>query len=118
MDRLWQRDLVVDALEDGDHLAAAAGVIHRSDQGSRCTSPSFGKRCRDAGIALSMGSVGDRHDDALAESFFANLKCKMRDQAGFRNHAEAKPELFRYIAGTTRIVGTPRSDTSRTSTSR
>ena len=43
------------------------GVIHHSDQGSQYTSLAFGKRCRDAGILPSMGSVGDCYDNAMAE---------------------------------------------------
>src|SRR4051794_14651294 len=48
-------------------------VIHHSDQGSQYTSLAFGKRCMEAGVRLSMGSVGDAYDNALCESFFATL---------------------------------------------
>ena len=74
-------------------------VIHHSDQGSPYTSLAFGKRCSDAGIALSMGSVGDCYDNAMAESFFASLECELLDRATFRNHAEARGEIFRYVEG-------------------
>ncbi len=40
-------------------------VVHHSDQGSQYTSLAFGKRCRDAGILQSMGSVGDAYDKSL-----------------------------------------------------
>jgi putative transposase len=48
-------------------------VIHHSDHGSQYTSMEFGKRCREAGVRPSMGSVGDAYDNAMAESFFATL---------------------------------------------
>ena len=93
-------ELVVDAL----NMAVAQrrpgkDVVHHSDRGSQYTSLKFGKRCREAGIKLSMGSVGDCYDNAMAESFFASLECELLDQASFRNHAEAKGEIFRYIEG-------------------
>ncbi len=46
-----------------------------------------------------MGSVGDCYDNAMAESFFASLECELLDQSRFRNHAEARADLFRYIEG-------------------
>jgi putative transposase len=38
------------------------GLVHHSDHGSQYTSLAFGRRCREAGIAVSMGSVGDCYD--------------------------------------------------------
>jgi transposase InsO family protein len=55
--------LVVRALDMA--LAArrpTAGLIHHSDQGCQHTSLAFGRRMREAGIAASMGSVGDSYD--------------------------------------------------------
>ena len=92
-------DLVLSALEMAIAQRRPECVIHHSDQGSQYTSLTFGNRCRDAGIALSMGSIGDCYDNAMAESFFASLECELLDQTTFRNHAEAKAELFRYIEG-------------------
>jgi putative transposase len=40
-------------------------VIHHSDQGSQYTSLAFGRRCREARVRPSMGSVGDAYDNAL-----------------------------------------------------
>ena len=99
MDSSLATELVVGALEMAIAQRRPEEVIHHSDQGSQYTSLAFGKRCRDAGIALSMGSVGDCYDNAMAESFFASLECELLDQTTFRNHAEAKAELFRYIEG-------------------
>ncbi len=98
MESHLRADLVVAAL----NMAIAQrrpprGLIHHSDQGSQYTSLAFGKRCRDAGILPSMGSVGDCYDNAMAESFFASLECELIDVTDFRNRAEAKSEIFRYI---------------------
>lgn len=74
-------------------------VIHHSDQGTQYTSIEFGRRCREAGVRPSMGSVGDAYDNAMAESFFATLECELLDRSTFKSHAEAKGALFRFIEG-------------------
>lgn len=50
----------------------------------------FGKRCREAGVRPSMGSVGDACDNAMAESFFATLECELLDRCSFKTQAEAR----------------------------
>lgn len=57
-----------------------AGLVHHSDRGCQYTSFIFGQRCREAGIAPSMGSVGDAYDNAMAEAFFATLECELLDR--------------------------------------
>ncbi len=52
-------ELVTDALDMALGQRRPDGVIHHSDQGSQYTSVAFGKRCRQAGVSPSMGSVGD-----------------------------------------------------------
>ena len=74
-------------------------VIHHSDHGSQYTSVTFGNRLRAAGIAASMGSVGDCFDNALCESFFATLECELLDRSTFRTHDEARSAVFDFIEG-------------------
>ena len=74
-------------------------MIHHSDQGSQYTSIAFGKRCREAGVRPSMGSVGDAYDNAMAESFFATLECELLDRRRFRTQAEARMAVFEFIEG-------------------
>jgi putative transposase len=52
-------------------------VIHHSDQGSQYTSQLFKKRCDELQVQISMGSVGDCYDNAMAESSFATLECEL-----------------------------------------
>ncbi len=66
--------LVLDALNMALATRRPKDVVHHSDQGSQYTSIAFGKRCREAGVRPSMGSVGDAYDNAMAESFFATLE--------------------------------------------
>jgi transposase InsO family protein len=76
--------LVLDALNMALWQRRPSGVIHHSDQGSQYTSIEFGKRCRQAGVRPSMGSVGDAYDNAMAESFFATLECELLDRRRFK----------------------------------
>jgi putative transposase len=91
--------LVLDALDMALWRRRPIGVIHHSDRGSQYTSLAFGKRCREAGVRPSMGSVGDAYDNAMAESFFATLECELLDRRCFKTHAEARIALFAFIEG-------------------
>jgi len=92
-------ELVVDALDMALwSRRPATGLVHHSDHGSQYTSLAFGRRCREAGIAVSMGSVGDCYDNALAESFFATLECELVARSRWRSHAEARLAVFDFIA--------------------
>jgi putative transposase len=75
------------------------GVIHHSDHGCQYTSWAFGKRCRDAGVRPSLGSVGDAYDNAMCESFFATLECELLDRRKFTTQAEARMAVFDFIEG-------------------
>ncbi|MNK82807.1 IS2 transposase TnpB [compost metagenome] len=74
-------------------------VIHHSDQGCQYTSVAFGRRCRDAGVQPSMGSVGDAYDNAMCESFFATLECELLMRSRFATHDHARRALFTWIEG-------------------
>jgi putative transposase len=92
-------ELVVDALQMATGQRRPHGVIHHSDQGSQYTSLAFGKRCKEAGVRPSMGSVGDAYDNAMCESFFATLECELLDRRRFASQAEARMACFSYIEG-------------------
>jgi putative transposase len=91
--------LVLDALDMALGQRKPHRVIHHSDQGSQYTSVAFGKRCQQAGVRPSMGSVGDCYDNAMCESFFATLECELLDRFPFRNQVEARMAIFEYIEG-------------------
>jgi putative transposase len=91
--------LVTAALNMAIAQRRPAGVIHHSDQGCQYTSIEFGKRCREAGVRPSMGSVGDCYDNAMCESFFATLECELIDRFTFRTHDDARAEILDFIEG-------------------
>jgi putative transposase len=92
-------ELVLDALEMAVGQRRPRGVIHHSDQGSQYTSLAFGKRCGEAGVRPSMGSVGDAYDNAPCESFFSTLECELLARRRFASHAEARMAVFAFIEG-------------------
>jgi putative transposase len=92
-------ELVLAALEMAIGQRRPGDVIHHSDQGSQYTSLAFGKRCNEAGVRPSMGSVGDAYDNAMCESFFATLECELLDRRRFASHAEARMACFSFIEG-------------------
>ena len=95
-----KKELVVEALEMAvNQRRPAKEVIHHSDQGSQYTSLAFGKRCREAFVKPSMGSVGDCFDNAMCESFFATLECELLNRRSFKTVEEAKLGVFDYIEG-------------------
>jgi putative transposase len=99
MEKHLRTELVVKALDLAVERRRTDGVIHHSDQGTQYTSIEFGKRCREADVRTSMGTVGDCYDNALCESFFASLECELLDRATFTDPSEAQRELFSYIEG-------------------
>jgi putative transposase len=92
-------ELVLDAMEMAIGQRRPSNVIHHSDQGSQYTSVAFGKRCREAGVRPSMGSMGDAYDNAMCESFFATLECELLDRRRFASQAEARMACFSFIEG-------------------
>ena len=80
--RTMSTQLVLDALDQaiwtrqrtGDDLEA---VVAHSDRGSQYTSLKYGERLAEAGIAASVGSVGDSYDNALAETINGLYKTEL-----------------------------------------
>ena len=92
-------ELVLDALNMALYRRKPDDVIHHSDQGCQYTSVAFGKRCEEAGVRPSMGSVGDCYDNAMCESFNATLECELLVKHRFKDRREAELAIFRFIEG-------------------
>jgi putative transposase len=92
-------ELVIDALAMAVGQRVPSTVIHHSDQGCQYTSFDFGTWCREKGVKLSMGSVGDAYDNAMCESFFATLECELLNRRRFKTHQEAALAIFDFIEG-------------------
>ena len=99
METHLRTELILSALEMALTQRRPESVIHHSDRGCQYTSYAFGKRCQEAGVMPSMGSVGDAYDNAMAESFFATLERELLSRRRFRSQAEAKMAVFEWIEG-------------------
>jgi transposase InsO family protein len=76
---------VLDALEQAIHArrpVEGGGLIHHSDRGSQYLSIRYSERLGEAGIAPSVGSVGDSYDNALAETVIGLFKTEVIRRAG------------------------------------
>ena len=74
----------------------AGGVIH-SDHGSQFTSWAFSERVKVAGLALSMGRVGDAFDNAMMEAFWARLQTELLNRNRWRTRLELANAIFEYL---------------------
>jgi putative transposase len=99
MGRDLRAQVLLDALNMALTRRRAVAVIDHSDQGKQYTSIAFGLRCKEADGRPSMGSVGDAYDNAMCESFFADLECEQLDRQKFRTKAEARMTVFTFIEG-------------------
>ena len=66
METHLRTELILAALNMAITQRNPSAVIHHSDKGCQYTSYAFGKRCREAGVMPSMGSVGDAYDKEYA----------------------------------------------------
>ena len=58
-------------------MTTLESVVAHSDRGSQYTSLRYGERLAEAGIAASVGSVGDSYDNALAETINGLYKTEL-----------------------------------------
>ncbi|WLP93169.1 IS3 family transposase [Gordonia sp. NB41Y] len=78
-------DLVTAAIDNATAARMRSGVTdldgltHHNDAGSQYTALAFTERLAEAGIAASVGSVGDSYDNALAESVNSDYKNELVD---------------------------------------
>jgi putative transposase len=59
----------------------------------------FGKRCREAGIDVSMGAKGSALDNAVCEAFFGSLKKELVRRRSWPTRAEVRSAIFEWIEG-------------------
>jgi putative transposase len=99
MENQLRTELMLAAIDMAITMRRPLQVIHHSDHGCQYTSYAFGKRCREAGIMPSMGTVGDAYDNAMAESFFATLEREVLNRRRFTSQVQAKMAIFDWLEG-------------------
>jgi transposase InsO family protein len=79
--RSLRSDLALDALEQALYARRDIDrLVHHSDRGVQYLSIRYTERLAEAGIASSVGSVGDAHDNALAETIIDLYKTEVIEQ--------------------------------------
>lgn len=73
------------------------GMICHTDQGSVYGSASYRKVLSDNGLLASMSRRGNCHDNAVAESFFSNLKNELTHHTTYDKRQDAKDAIAEYI---------------------
>ena len=73
------------------------GVIFHSDRGAQYGATSFMELARRAGVRQSMGRKADCFDNALAESFFATLKCELLYTRSWKTKKETRSAIVHWI---------------------
>lgn len=90
--------LVVNALE-------AAIKARRQEPVASCTpttsssftSWAFTSRIRDAGLMPSFGTIGDRHDNSMMESFWSSMQIELLNRKKWRTRTDLANAMFEYI---------------------
>jgi len=92
------RQLVCAALNMAvSHRRPAVGLLHHSDRGNTYTSVQYRELLEKHGMRVSMSRTGNCHDNAVVESFFANLKNELTFHCDFKTRQEARSAIFDYI---------------------
>jgi putative transposase len=75
----------------------ASGLIHHTDQGTLYSAHAYREALQQHGVAPSMSAKGNPYDNAVAESFFSNLKNELVHHADFQGREQARSAIFDYI---------------------
>ena len=91
-------DLVLDALTMAYWRRKPTNkVMLHSDQGSQYSSRKCRKLLDTLNMQASMSRRGNCHDNAVAESFFSNLKKEKIRRIKYKTRADARQDVFNYI---------------------
>lgn len=72
-------------------------LLHHSDRGCQYTSGAYREALATRRIDVSMSRRGNCWDNAVAESFFATLKCELVYGQRWTSRAQLRGELFTYL---------------------
>ena len=90
--------LAVEAMQAGiNSQRPHGGLICHTDQGSQFASTLFRNFLKDNQIRPSMSRRGNCHDNAVAESFFSNLKNEITHHTIYEDQASALAAITDYI---------------------
>ena len=93
-------EFVLDALEQALHARQPdkATLTHHGDRGSQYLSMRYSERLAEAGVAASVGSVGDAYDNALAETINGLYKTEVIKRMGpWRSRQQLELATLRWV---------------------
>jgi putative transposase len=79
------------------HRRPAPGLVHHTDQAPLYSAYEYRERMQDHGLVASMSGRGNCYDNAVAESFFSNLKNELVHHCDFLTREQARAAIFDYI---------------------
>lgn len=94
MNQMLANDALLMAIENRQ---SAAGLIHHTDRGVLYGTVSYQAILTHHGMIQSQSRKGDCYDNAVVESFFANLKNELTWHRRFKTRDEARAAIFDYI---------------------
>jgi transposase InsO family protein len=98
LDRNIEDELTLTALRMAlDQRQPGSGLTHHSDRGSQYASNDYTDLLKDRGIEISMSRKGNPWDNAACESFMKTLKYEEVLRNEYRNLAEAKRCIARFL---------------------
>jgi Xaa-Pro aminopeptidase len=83
----------------------ATRLAHHSDRDALYTSLAFSRRCREAEIVPSMGTVGDAHYNTIAEACFATFEMELLKRQCLPRGARPAAPLWSTLRASTILAG-------------
>lgn len=98
LDRHLEDDLTIAALKMAlRRRAPSDGLTHHSDRGVQYASNDYTGLLKDHGVRISMSRRGNPYDNAACESFMKTLKYEEVYRQEYRDLAEARASIERFI---------------------
>jgi len=100
LDRSMETELPLAALRMAlSRRTIGPGLVHHSDRGVQYASHEYTGLLKERGIAISMSRKGNPWDNAACESFIKTLKYEEVYRNEYRDLAEARASIQRFLEG-------------------
>ena len=98
LDRTLEDDLAIAAVQMAfDRRKPREGLTHHSDRGVQYASHDYTALLKDHGVTISMSRKGNPYDNAFCESFMKTLKYEEVLRQDYRDLADARASIERFI---------------------
>ncbi len=98
LERTLEDDLSIAALRMAlERRSPAPGLVHHSDRGVQYASDDYTGLLKDRGATISMSRKGNPYDNATCESFMKTLKSEEVYRQEYRDLAEARASIARFL---------------------